>query len=174
MQIVPLLVLLGIMIFVGLYLYAPFLDRRARRVTREEQEVSTLLAERERALNALQELEFDHKLGKVPEEDYPVQRANLIQKGADILRKLDEITPPKVQDEKDDRIERAIASRRKKIASESEEPEPIDDEIESLIVNRRKERKDKSGGFCPNCGKPVLLSDKFCPSCGKALSPRAD
>jgi len=164
MQIVSILFTLGILVFVGLYLYAPFLERRARRVTETEHEISALLAERERALNALQELDFDFKLDKVPEEDYPTQRARLLEKGADILRRLDEINPGSTQVNTETSKERAAASRRKKTASSRS-----DDEIESMIAARRKGRKTKSAGFCPKCGKPVMASDKFCPSCGKAL-----
>ena len=54
-----------------MYLYAPFMERRARRVTEEEHELSALMAERDRVINSLQELDFDFKLGKIPEEDYP-------------------------------------------------------------------------------------------------------
>lgn len=163
MQLVSIFLTLGLMVFIGVYLYAPFLERRARRVTEEEHELSSLLAERERALNALQELDFDYKLGKVPEEDYPTQRANLLQKGAGILKRLDELTPQK---EADVTIERAIASRRKKTSAVT----ASDDDIESMIATRRKAHKSKSAGFCPKCGKPVMASDKFCPSCGKALT----
>ena len=53
-------------------------------------ECLALLAERDRVVNALQELDFDFNLNKIPSEDYPVQRAALLQKGADILKKLDE------------------------------------------------------------------------------------
>jgi rubrerythrin len=166
MQIVSIIFTLGILIFVGLYLYAPFLERRARRVTAEEHELSTLLAERERALNALQELDFDFKLGKVPEEDYPIQRANLLQKGAAILKRFDELAPKKKLENADARIERAIEARRKKTSGKK----VTDDEIESLVAARRKKRKSKSAGFCPKCGKPAMASDKFCPSCGKALA----
>jgi hypothetical protein len=45
-----------------------------------------------------------------------------------------------------------------------------DDDIESMIVQRRKGRKTKTAGFCPKCGKAVMISDKFCPACGKVLS----
>jgi predicted amidophosphoribosyltransferase len=44
-----------------------------------------------------------------------------------------------------------------------------DDDIESLIAARRSERKEKSAGFCPNCGRPILSSDRFCPHCGKVI-----
>jgi len=168
MQIVSIFFTLGILILVGVYLYAPFLERRARRVTEEEHETSSLLAERERVVNSLQELESDYQLGKVPDEDYPTQRTNLLQRGADILRKLDELAPVKTQNDKDARVERALAARRKNGASPQDEL--TDDDVESMIASRRKGRKSKSAGFCPKCGKPVMASDKFCPSCGKTLS----
>lgn len=166
MQIVSFFLALVLLLFVGLYLYAPFLERRARRVTAEEHETSTLLAERERAIAVLQELDFDYKLGKVPEEDYPNQRALLLQRGADILRRLDELAPKKTASDEDARIERAVAARRKKNAAA-----PVSDEdLEALISARRRGRKTKAAGFCPKCGKPVMAVDKFCPSCGKALA----
>ena len=168
MQIVSIFFSLGILILVGVFLYAPFLERRARGVTEDEHETSSLLAERERVVNSLQELENDYQLGKVPEEDYPVQRTNLLQKGADILRKLDELEPVKAQNDKDARIERALAARRKN--GSNKQGELTDDDVESMIASRRKGRKAKSAGFCPKCGKPVMTSDKFCPSCGKTLS----
>jgi rubrerythrin len=168
MQIVSIFFTLGILILVGVYLYAPFLERRARRVTEVEHVTSSLLAERERVINSLQELDNDYQLGKVPEEDYPTQRANLLQRGADILRKLDELEPIKTQNDKDARAERAIAARRKHGTSKTSEL--TDDDIESMIASRRKGRKEKSAGFCPKCGKPVMASDKFCPACGKTLA----
>jgi hypothetical protein len=166
MQLVSIFLALGIAVFVALYLYAPFLERRARRVTAEEHELSALLAERERALGALQELDFDYKLGKVPEEDYPIQRANLLQKGAEILKRLDELIPQEAYDDRDAGMEHAIASRRRQTAAGN----LTDDDIESMVVNRRKGRKMKTAGFCPKCGKAVMVSDKFCTSCGKVLS----
>lgn len=169
MEIAAILLTSGIAILVGLYLYSPLLEQRGRRVTAEEHELSSLLAERDRVVNALQELDFDFKLGKIPEEDYPVQRAALLQKGADILRKLDTLSlqADSAQDT-EARIEKAVAARR---ADASAKPRELtDDDIESLIASRRKARKTKSAGFCPKCGKPVLASDKFCPSCGKSLS----
>ena len=180
MEIAAILLTFGVIILVGLYLYVPFLERQARRVTAEDHELSSLLAERDRVVNSLQELDFDFNLGKIPEGEYPAQRATLLQKGADVLRQIDSfsaLTPnpslrsasqsPKGRGEMDAeaRLEKAIATRRADASSKLS-----DDEIESMIVSRRKSRNGKSAGFCPKCGKPVLASDKFCPSCGKSLS----
>jgi len=155
MEIAAILLTLGVTILVGLYLYAPLLERRALRVTEEEHELSALMAERDRVVNSLQELDFDFKLGKIPEDDYPVQRASLLQRGADILRKIDTLHPA---------VTDTPSPSRK-----SRKSEPTNDELESLIIARRKSHKAKSAGFCPKCGKPVTASDRFCPSCGKAL-----
>lgn len=169
MQLTALFFTLAILILVAIYLYAPFMERRARHVTEEEHELSALMAERDRVINSLQELDFDFKLGKIPEEDYPTQRAGLLQKGADILRRIDSIAPqPASAQDADARIEKAIAARR--ADASGAKPEFSDDDVESMIAARRRVRKEKSSGFCPKCGKPVTVSDRFCPSCGKSLS----
>lgn len=176
MEIAALLLTLGVILLVGLYLYAPFLERRARRVTAEEHELSALMAERDRVINSLQELDFDFKLGKIPEEDYPAQRASLLQKGADILKRMDTLTPSlpsngrrrRETQDAESRLENAVAARR--MDASTRQAEVSNDDLESMIAARRKSRRDKSAGFCPNCGKPIVVSDKFCPSCGKPIS----
>lgn len=176
MELTAILFSLAVLILVGIYLYAPFMERRARRITEEEHEISSLMAERDRVINALQELDFDFQLGKIPEEDYPAQRTGLLQKGADILRKIDSLAPngtgadryPGAQGDVETRIERAISARR--ADASLARVEVTDDDLESMISSRRKSRTNKSAGFCPRCGKPVMVTDRFCPSCGKSLS----
>ena len=169
MELTAILVSLALLILVAVYLYTPFVQRRARRVTEEEHELSALLAERDRVINSLQELDFDYKLGKIPEEDYPDQRATLLQRGADLLRQIDSIAPAPISaTDVDARIEKAIAARR--ADASLVQPQVSDEDLESMVAARRKVRKERSSGFCPKCGKPVLVSDRFCPSCGKSLA----
>lgn len=169
MELTAILLSLAVLIFVGVYLYAPFMEKRARGVTEEEHELSALMAERDRVINSLQELDFDFKLGKIPEDDYPAQRATLLQKGADILKKIDALAPQPVSVQNTEtRLERAIAARR--ADASLAKIDVSDDDVEAMISSRRKGRKDKSAGFCPRCGKPVMVTDRFCPSCGKSLS----
>ena len=61
------------------------LDRPARR----EQELVALAEERDRTLAALKELEFDHRTGKVSDEDYRAQVGPLRRRAAEALRALD-------------------------------------------------------------------------------------
>ncbi len=169
MDLSAILLLIAVLLGVGLYLAAPLVFNSTRRSVNEETgEISSLMAERDRVINSLRELDFDFKLGKIPDEDYPAQHAELLQKGAELLRKLDALQPQQISDaEVEARIERAAAARRADAAVKTEPPS--DDEIESMLARRRKERKSKSAGFCPKCGKAVLVSDQFCPNCGKAL-----
>jgi len=155
MELSAFLLTLAVLVLVAAFLYEPFFKGYGQRVTTEERELSALLAERERTLNSLQELDFDFKLGKIPAEEYPTQRANLLQKGADILRTLDDLEA-QVQTQ---RIEEKMPKKK----------QANNDALEALIAKRRAERRTQFDGFCPKCGKPVLTSDRFCPACGKAL-----
>ncbi|NWF63638.1 MAG: zinc-ribbon domain-containing protein [Chloroflexi bacterium] len=158
----------AVLVVVGMYLYMPFLSRSRRLSITEMHEVSALKAERDRVINALQELDFDFKLGKIPAEDYPEQRADLLKKGADILRKLDELEPKlEATRNVETRIEKAAAAKRADTSSSASGLS--DEDIEAMLAARRKQHKSKSAGFCPSCGKPVLAADNFCPLCGKSL-----
>ncbi len=152
---------------------------------------STLLAERDRILGALQELDFDFTLGKIPEDDYPSQRKILLRQGADVLRQLDAMTSDARVEDAEARLEAAIAARRADLASSHEGHQPglwpdqrpvmangrkpvaasePDDDLEIMLANRRRVRQEKAGGFCPKCGGAVQKSDRFCPKCGANLS----
>lgn len=161
---------LAVITLVGMYIGQPYIQHRGRRATQEDHEYSALMAEYDRAVNTLQELDFDNSLGKIPAEDYPRQRAELLSKGADLLRKLDAIRSQESSHDAESRLEAAVASRRADASAEESVAVLDDEDLETMIAARRKTRKEKSAGFCPKCGKPVQVSDRFCPSCGKAIN----
>lgn len=169
MDIGSIFLILAVLIPVVIFIARPLMERKATAVTVEEHEYSALLAERDRVLTALQELEFDHVLDKIPEAQYPVQRANLMRYGAEILRQIDVYEGLPDETAADARIEAAIASR--KAATAVIDP---DDELEVMIAARRREQKSngqpKTGGFCPQCGNCVRENDRFCPKCGETLA----
>ncbi|MGB8213895.1 MAG: zinc ribbon domain-containing protein [Anaerolineales bacterium] len=161
MELGTIILLLGVLVIVVLFVAEPFAEHWHVKA-QSGQDVSRLLAESERALSALRELDFDYGLGKVPAEEYSVQRAGLLQKGADALRRLDEIqgTQPSLIVEP---VAPAVFEQPVKILS--------DDELEDLVAKRRAARKQKTAGFCPKCGKPIMQFDQFCPFCGRAVNP---
>jgi len=168
MDIGSILLIFGLLVLVALYISQPLFQRKATFVSEEEQEYSALLAERDRILNALQELDFDYTLGKIPEESYPTQRTEFLSRGASILQQIDQYHGEK-SDDLESRLTAAIESRRIE-AGDSDRLSTDDDELEALIANRRRNRNGRSGGFCPQCGNAVQQMDQFCPKCGNSLA----
>jgi len=174
MEIGSFFLLLALVIPVALFIARPLLDKEAAAVTPEEDiqehELSALLAERDRILTALEELDFDNALGKIPEGEYEPTRERLLAQGVEVLRKIDAIDPITADPEMEERIEAAIAERREATAgTRYAVVVDADDEVELQLAARRRTREGKSAGFCPKCGRPIQESDRFCPKCGNGL-----
>ncbi|MBT3240957.1 MAG: zinc ribbon domain-containing protein [Chloroflexi bacterium] len=169
MDIGSILLVLALVILVAVYVSMPFRQKKSLYVSEEEHTLSALLAERDRILNALMELDFDYDLEKIPEEIYPLQRNSMLERGADILRQLDAFYEGSSGDASD-RLEATVAARRadaKKISVD------MDDPLETIIAARKENTREVSTNneekFCHNCGQKVLSSDQFCTKCGTTL-----
>lgn len=166
------LLVLSVTLLTAMFIAKPLIEKRAGPISAIESKYSSLLAEREQVLNILQELDFDFKLGKIQEDDYTVQRTQLLQKGGETLMALEAIeaeirkSRPKVSDA----VERAIADRRAAAASGPKQPLVADDDLERMIAARKRDRNEKSAGFCPQCGQAIQQSDKFCSRCGATIA----
>jgi hypothetical protein len=186
MEIGSIFLILALLLVVGLFVGRPFFDNKKEGLIsaydQAEHARSTLLAERDRVLTALWELDFDYTLGKIPEEDYPTQRTALLHTGASILRQLDTLQPAGDPGDAETRLEAAIAARRMALDSANTGSKEVagsaapvavfatqDDEFEVMLANRRRARREKAVGFCPQCGQPVQQSDRFCPKCGARM-----
>ncbi len=66
-------------------------DDSLARLSAPDRERLRLEEERDRALAALKELEFDHRTGKVSDEDYRLQVGELRRQAGEALRALDEV-----------------------------------------------------------------------------------
>lgn len=113
MPIGSILLILALAVLVVLIVARPFWGAQESNWT-DVNEPSALLAERERILEDLLELDFDHELGKVPEEIFASQRAVLMNQGAQVLKKLDtQVTEAdRSRLDPNDDIERLIAARK--------------------------------------------------------------
>jgi hypothetical protein len=164
MDIGSIFLILALLILVAAFITQPLRERRSVAVSEEEHTLSHLLAERDRLLTALAELDFDHDLGKIPQEIYPLQRGNLLERATEVLRQLDE-TPDAVVG-MDTHLEAKISEHKAKVAAG-------DDPLEAMIATRRQSRKPATVTkvkFCPNCGEKIQAGDRFCTNCGAALN----
>jgi hypothetical protein len=155
MDIGALLVVAAILIFVISFIVKPFREDISEARTGASQDISQLLSERERLMTAIIELDFDHELGKVLEDDFNNQRGNLSARTVLVMKELDEIRGT----DNDESTEVLIKSKRYK-----------SDDIEKMIAARKKIKgKTNKTIFCSECGTKIITGDKFCTSCGTAL-----
>jgi hypothetical protein len=125
--------------------------------TQDDHRASELMAAKEHSLATLADLENDYAQGKIPEEDYLVQREVMRAAAIEAMRQYDIVQSraAEVTEHKGKKGQRLIT--------------PGEDPVEALITERRKGRKGLVSGFCPKCGVPYTKSDKFCANCGATL-----
>lgn len=109
-----------------------------------QESLDELLAQRDAALQALRELNFDHNVGKITDEDFVAFEANLRRTAADSLRALDR-WEAEADLELDRTLEQAVQARKVALAA--------------------------GGRACPACGRVSAADDKFCAACGAGLAP---
>jgi hypothetical protein len=172
MDIGSLFLVLALALVVGLFIAQPFLQNSPRvnagykkKVESQEHTRSALLAEKDRVLDALQELDFDRALEKIPDEEYAAQRKSLLVHGTEALRELDQLEAHSETKGAEERLVEATSARHEAGSVNI----GAGDAIEDQIAARRRARDENSAGFCPKCGRPLQKSDRFCPKCGTAL-----
>ena len=112
-----------------------------------------LVSHREQVLTQLRDLDFDHAMGKINQEDYTAQRAQLVAEGVAILKQLDALgvgqpasAQPAAGLAPDDAIEAAVAQLRARRAA-ADRPAPaqrdLDAEIEAGVAARRRAAGNK-------------------------------
>ncbi len=142
-------ILIGVAILVATLpiLMLPFRPRKDTRTKHASNDANAAEAH-EAALLALRDLDFDHRTGKVCEEDYAALRAVLMAEAAQFIQK---------DQQQDDVIEALIEARRagRERASALQQKGTI------------------PSGTCPACGHKVLASDLFCVACGLKLEDQS-
>ena len=169
MDIGSVFLVLALLVVVAVFVSRPLFENRVTAsspaVDQMEHNRSTLLAERDRTINALYELDFDNALGKIPSEEYPQQRAKLLEQGAGIMRQIDAL-----QDAGEESASPPASGPGP--ARDEIKPKPVDpnDELEILLAKMYSQLLAQIQEFFPKCGVPLQKSDQFCPKCGAGLA----
>lgn len=165
MEIGTLLFTLAMVVLVLAYVLRPLAGSAPGGDRRTGQRLSALQAERDRVLESILEIDMDHAMGKVPEEDYRRERQVLAQEGAEILSKIDEpqifAGEPesrlleKIRTEREMELEAAVAQLRGRSSEAASTVKPSISQSEM--------------GACSECGETILHGDRYCAKCGAAL-----
>jgi hypothetical protein len=117
-------------------------------------------------LSALNDMEFDHGLGKLSTQDYKDLSRKYRAEAAQVLKEIDESTGPGREAASSDDLENEIRSKRNKLVLNDYE----DEEIEKEILRARESGwSSPDAQACPECGGACSPEDLFCARCGASL-----
>lgn len=153
MDLGSILIILALVLLTVTFIARPLIEQKSICGTEEDHRISTLQAERDRVLDALQELDLDHAMGKVPLDDYQMQRGVLLARGANILKAMDGLD---------------VA------VDESSREKGLKARLDNTVARLRRDQRELSGEICDACGEPVFKGDRFCSSCGKSLKENTE
>ena len=143
----------ALLIVLLLYLVRPFFTPTT--TTEQLTARQKLLSQKDRLLDQIRALDFDHTTGKLPDDVYEPQRAHLVREAAVVLQKL-EATTMDPADDMETAIETAVAHLR-------QSPRPTTAKAAA-----------RPGGYCSQCGEPLAADDNFCAVCGHKVREAAN
>jgi hypothetical protein len=109
-----------------------------------ETELDRLLNRKAVVYSNLKDLEFEFKMGRLADADFRRLESGLKMEAAEILQKLDQLG---IEENLDDGIERAIATRKATLSA----------------------GREQTQSHCPFCGAELLPGKQFCADCGRRL-----
>lgn len=150
-------VLVAILIsFVAIY-YAvsPLLQPGQSTLLAEDDRMLDLLGRKDSTLQAIKDLEFDYRVGKIDQADFQRLDSRLRRQAIGLIQQIERLAPETAS--LDEELERIIAQFRQPVASGGDEVAPEDREDAPVAQATR---------FCTTCGKPLEAGHKFCAYCG--------
>jgi len=99
--------------------------------------------DKEQALIAIREADFDHRTGKLSDEDYGRLREELEGRALAAIAALD--------------------------SANALHPVPAATPAAAPAATQQPRAASEPGGFCPACGVRFARDARFCPGCGKKL-----
>lgn len=154
----------------------PMVDQEMPLLVIEDDQLADLLARKDSALRALKDLEFDHQIGKISDEDFTRLNYRLSQQAMRLLQQVERISPEGAL--LDEQLEAEIAKLRRVQATTRavvvESPSPTVAAVEepkgSAPILANNTVPDGTTRFCTECGARITSSFKFCANCGAPVA----
>ena len=140
----------------------PLLNDKRRKPAAIDSSVAVPHNRHAQTLTALRDLDFDHRTGKITDEDYAGLRAALLAQAAEAIEQEDRQSA-----ERDALIEDAVRARRQ----HKTDSLACGQCGAALQVNDRFCRRcgAPATSLCPHCGHAAGADDRFCTACGTSL-----
>jgi hypothetical protein len=141
----------------------PLFSAKVKPYHTENDELAELLVRKEGIMAAIKDLEFDHRVGKVSEEDYQRFDARLRRQAIVYMQQIEKVAPETAGLE--DALEAEIARQRHTANGKATSPAKV--ETARVVAATPTV---SSSRFCTTCGEPLLANHKFCANCGTPIA----
>ena len=130
----------------------------------EDDKLTELLGRKDSVMQAIKDLEFDYRLGKMSEEDYQRLDQRLRRQAIGLLQQIEKVAPESATLE--DQLEGIIAQFRKTTVAATAAAPTAKATVNAPVAAE----KSPVVRFCTQCGKPTEPSHKFCAQCGTPIA----
>jgi len=151
MEFSSLLIVILIFVLSGFIIMRPLLVEEKTTRKSGSSRTDSLMAEKERLLLAIEELDQEFELEKISSVEHNRNRDILLSEAAEVIKQLD-------------KLQKTGSSKKK-----TSPPAKVDDDLERMINERRQQIKNEKSLKCPKCGESVDKGAQFCSHCGEAL-----
>lgn len=140
---------LALLLIFGAVIAVPLFDRK-RPAVPPPSAIEALHAARAETVREIRELDFDHRMGKISDDDHKHLRGALVQRGSGVLREIEALNSS------------AAAPRERDVDAE------IEQALAKLAARRTNAAQGKApaGPVCSTCGAALSRNAKFCAECG--------
>ncbi len=141
---------------------APLLQAGRATLVLEDDKLVELLGRRDSIMQAIKDLEFDYRVGKISQEDYQRLDQRLRRQAIGLMQQLEKLSPTSAS--LDEQLESIIAQFRQTTVapalavSASSRATPV-------VTSTRQAIR-----FCTECGRPLEAGHKFCAYCGTPIA----
>lgn len=143
---------------------SPLLKPGRATLVLDDDKFTELLGRKDATLQAIKDMEFDYRVGKMSQEDFQRLDQRLRRQAIGLLQQLEKMAPATAT--LDEQLETIIAQFRKTITAATPAvsaplSSDMPDESTATVQATR---------FCVHCGKPMGAEHKFCAHCGTPVA----
>jgi hypothetical protein len=139
---------------------SPLLQAGRATLVLEDDKLVELLGRRDSIMQAIKDLEFDYRVGKISQEDFQRLDQRLRRQAIGLMQQIEKVAP--TSSSLDEQLESIIAQFRQ--TSVAPALAPATNTPTSVPLASQATR------FCTHCGKPVAAGHKFCAYCGTPIA----
>jgi hypothetical protein len=145
---------------------SPLLQAGRATMVVEDDKLVELLGRKDATLQAIKDLEFDFRVGKMSQEDYQRIDQRLRRQAIGLMQQIEKVAPESASLDK--QLESIIAQFRQTSPPPTLSSAPAPNAPAS--VPPTDHTSSGPARFCTECGKPIEAGHKFCAFCGTAVT----